>query len=268
MPLITSFGRFAAVTLITVTMSAVDSSAQVRGRFVEIQLSDSASAVVHMAPTDGSVTVLTPEGIFSLRADSSVLASWARASAALPGPVSGSRGVSTGQPVLSGSQLRATDESGSAMRLIRLSEDVDAAYHLTVSNGAWDYGVRVNPDRAPRLLAALTGRDAPELTWRDFRVAPEPTSGYHPARPASGNRGPKYPSGAELRRQSGRVQAQFAIGPDGRARRETLLIIRSTHPLFALAVRDAIPSMRFAPATRDGIPVADTVVQQFEFRVP
>jgi len=259
--------RVATIMLLGVATGPLDLGAQPVGRSVHLQLSDSASAVVHMAVTDGSVTVFTPDGIFRLTADSSMLAAWAQASAALPGPAAGLRAGSARQAMLAGSQLRATDESGNAMRLIRLSDDSAAQYHLTVSNGAWDYGVRIAADRVPVLLAALAGRDAPELKWSAARVATESASAYDPARPAPGNHAPKYPAGAGLRGQSGHVQAQFAVGADGRVRPETLLIMRSTHPLFALAVRDAIRSMRFAPATRDGIPVRDTVVQRFEFRI-
>ncbi len=248
--------------------AATGASAQSRGRLARIQLSDSVWAVVHIGSTDPSFMVHTPQGIFRLRADSSALASWAKAAASLAGPASGSGGGPDAQPMLSGSRLRATDESGNAMRLIRLADDTLSAYQLTVSNGAWDYAVRIAPDRVPLLFAALTGRDAGGLTWREPLVEIENPPGYRPALTVSGNRAPRYPPLAELHGQAGQVRAQFTIGPDGRVRPETLLIVHSSHPLFARAVRDAIPSMRFTPATRDGIPVDDTVFQQFEFRVP
>src|SRR4029077_5209718 len=63
-----------------------DLSAQPPGRSARIVLSDSMSVFIHLGSTDTSITVYTPEGIFRLAAGSSALASWAKASAALPGP--------------------------------------------------------------------------------------------------------------------------------------------------------------------------------------
>lgn len=261
---------FGLVTLLTTAVSAVDVGAQSRGRSVRVQLSDSSWANVLIDAKDPHIIVYTPQGIFRLNADASTLAAWARAAAALPSPAPDTgAGATAAAARLTGSLLRATDESGNAMRLIRLSGDSGSAYHLAVSNGAWSYGERMAPERASLFLAALAGREATGLKWAEPPVMIESSGpGYRPPQVTPHNPAPKYPTRAELRGQAGEVSAQFTVGPDGWARPETLRIVRSSHPLFALAVRDAIPAMRFAPATRDGMPVEEVVFQRFEFRVP
>jgi TonB family protein len=119
------------------------------------------------------------------------------------------------------------------------------------------------------LLHALAGDEADGLKWK-----PEPPHGdsyppdYRAPEPARDNPRPRYPPRAELALASGEVVAQFNIDSTGRIRRESLLIVRSTHPLFSLAVREALPSMRFRPATRSGVPIETTVSQEFQFRIP
>jgi TonB family protein len=154
------------------------------------------------------------------------------------------------------------------MRLVRLSGDSLSAYTLGASNGAWEFGSQVPPGKVGMLLHALAGDEADGLKWN-----PDAPLGFYPpdfrnAEPARDNPRPRYPPRAELALASGEVVAQFKIDTTGRIRRESLLIVRSTHPLFSLAVRDALPSMRFRPATRSGVPVETTVSQEFQFRIP
>jgi TonB family protein len=215
------------------------------------------------------VMLYTPQGIFRLPAEIHALASWAEAVANLPPAVIKPDSAPNAPPSLPGIVLRATDESGNAMRLLRLSGDSAWPYHLSASNGAWEYGERVSAAKASLLLLALSGRDGADLTWEAYSPTEETRDpAYRPATMAPDNPRPRYPPRAELRGLPGAVRVQFTIGSDGRVRPETLLIVRSTHPLFALAVRNAIPSMRFAPATRNGIPIEDIVFQEFQFRSP
>ena len=102
---------------------------------------------------------------------------------------------------------------------------------------------------------ALTGGEGEGLTWKPY--GPSATIGayqsdFREAEPAPDNPAPRYPARAELGCAAGEVVTQFTIDADGRVPRESLLIVRSTHPLFSIAVRDALPSMRFRPATRFG----------------
>jgi len=155
------------------------------------------------------------------------------------------------------------------MRLVRLSSDSLSAYTLGASNGAWEFGSQIPPGKVGMLFHALAGDEAAGLKW-----SPDPphADSYPPdfrnAEPAPHNPRPRYPARAERALASGEVVAQFKIDTNGRVRRESLLIVRSTHPLFSLAVREALPSMRFLPATRSGVPVETTVFQEFQFKLP
>jgi TonB family protein len=263
-----SRGRNAGLLVLVATAAfTCDLSAQAPGRSTHITLSDSMSVFIHLGSTDTSITAFTPEGVFRLAASSSALASWAKASAALPGPKPQSE-AGSGKMSFSATILRASDESGNAMRLVRLSSDSLSAYTLGASNGAWEFGSQVPPGKVGMLLHALAGDEADGLKWR-----PDPPQGSYPpdfrnAEPAPHNPRPRYPPRAELAEASGEVVAQFKIDPTGRIRRESLLIVRSTHPLFSLAVREALQSMRFRPATLAGVPIETTVIQQFQFRLP
>jgi TonB family protein len=256
------------VALVATAAFACELSAQTSSRYTHISLSDSTWVFIHLGGSDTSITAYTPDGIFRLAASSSALASWAKASAALPGPKPQS-GAESDKMSFSASILRASDESGNAMRFLRLSADSPSAYAFAASNGAWESATRIPPEKVGMLFRALAGDDADGLKW-----SPEPPhadsypSDYRQAEPARDNPRPRYPARAELGRASGDVVAQFKIDPSGRVPRESLLIVRSTHPLFSLAVREALPAMRFKPATRSGVPVETTVIQEFQFRLP
>jgi TonB family protein len=254
--------------LVATAAFACELSAQTSSRYTHISLSDSTSVLIYLGGADTSITAFTPQGIFRLRASSSALASWAKASAALPGPKP-QPAADSDKLSFSASILRASDESGNAMRFLRLSADSPSAYGFAVSNGAWEFATRIPPEKVGLLFHALAGDEADGLKWK-----PEPPHGdsyppdYRGPEPAPGNPAPHYPARAELGRASGNVFAQFNVDANGRVRRESLLIVRSTHPLFSLAVREALPSMRFRPATRSGVPVETTVSQEFQFRIP
>ena len=256
-------------TFLATAAFACQLGAQPPGRSARISLSDSISVFIHLGGTDTSITASTPQGVFRLRADSTALAAWAKSSASLPGPTPESGTGSNGKMMFSGSVLKASDESGNAMRLSRLSGDSLPVYALAASNGAWEFSGRIAPEKIGALFHALAGTEGQGLTWQpDPPRADSAEPGFRPAEAAPDNPHPRYPARAELGRAAGEVVAQFTIGPDGRVVPKSLLIVRATHPLFALAVRDALPSMRFLPATRSGVPVATVVLQMFDFRLP
>lgn len=263
-----SRGRNPGLLILVATASfACELSAQTSGRSTKISLSDSMSVFIHLGSTDTSITVYTPEGIFRLAASSSALVSWAKASAALPAPKPQS--AESEKPSFSATILRASDESGNAMRFLRLSADSPSAYAFAASNGAWEFGTRIPPEKASMLFYALAGDEADGLKWSsDSPRAYSRPSEFRETEPARDNPAPHYPARAELGRASGNVVAQFTVDVNGRVRPESLLIVRSTHPLFSLAVREALPSMRFRPAMNSGVPVETTVTQEFQFRIP
>jgi protein TonB len=79
---------------------------------------------------------------------------------------------------------------------------------------------------------------------------------------------PKYPAVLESSGIPGEVQAQFVVGTSGKAEMNTFKVLKSTNELFASAVRNVLPRMRFSPAQIGGKPVPQLVQQSFMFAVP
>lgn len=79
--------------------------------------------------------------------------------------------------------------------------------------------------------------------------------------------GPSYPD--ELRAQGvqGEVLVEFAVDSTGRADPRSFQVVESTHPLFAQAVRDALPGMLFTPAVANGHRVRQLVRLPMKFRL-
>ena len=65
----------------------------------------------------------------------------------------------------------------------------------------------------------------------------------------------------------GRVTATFVVDTAGRAEPATFRALESSDIAFTEAVREALPKMRFVPATVAGIKVRMWVEQAFEFRM-
>lgn len=66
----------------------------------------------------------------------------------------------------------------------------------------------------------------------------------------------------------GSVLVQFVVGRDGNVDMSTLKVVKSDHELFTAAVRTALESMQFDPATKDGEPVRQMLQMPFQFSVP
>jgi protein TonB len=78
---------------------------------------------------------------------------------------------------------------------------------------------------------------------------------------------PQYPDALRSSGVEGKVDAEFIVNEKGRAERESLKILSTSHKLFADAVTRALPQMRFKPAKIGGKPVSQLVQQQFVFRL-
>jgi periplasmic protein TonB len=63
----------------------------------------------------------------------------------------------------------------------------------------------------------------------------------------------------------GEVLAQFVVDAEGRADASTFKVLKSSHELFAAAVKSCLPSMRFIPAEAGGRRVSQIVQQPFVF---
>ncbi|MBL0173371.1 MAG: TonB family protein [Gemmatimonadaceae bacterium] len=79
--------------------------------------------------------------------------------------------------------------------------------------------------------------------------------------------GPVYPPTLMAKGIEGSVLATFVVDTSGRPDVDTYIALESTNPLFSLAVRDALPRMKFRPAKRNNEPVRQQVELRFSFRV-
>lgn len=77
----------------------------------------------------------------------------------------------------------------------------------------------------------------------------------------------RYPDLMRASRTNGEVLAQFVVDTNGVALPGTFKAIKATNPLFTQSVKDALPDMRFTPATIGGRPVRQLVQQPFYFTV-
>jgi TonB family protein len=81
----------------------------------------------------------------------------------------------------------------------------------------------------------------------------------------SGSRTPKYPELLRRAGVEGEVLVSFDVDEAGQPDVATIKVIQSTHDLFSVAVREALPGMRFRPAERGGRKVKLTVQEPFTF---
>jgi TonB family protein len=82
-----------------------------------------------------------------------------------------------------------------------------------------------------------------------------------------GSAAPIYPPDLIEQMLFGSVLTHFVIDTSGHVDMGTVEIISSAHPLFVQSVRDAMPGMRFYPASVGGRKVRQLVEQRFEFRL-
>ena len=88
-----------------------------------------------------------------------------------------------------------------------------------------------------------------------------------PAILAPGNPQPRYPESLRRASVTGMVVAEFVVDTAGRAELATLRLVRSDYELFASAVREALPRMRFVPAEARGRKVRQLVRVPFAFEL-
>jgi periplasmic protein TonB len=77
---------------------------------------------------------------------------------------------------------------------------------------------------------------------------------------------PEYPSGLLVREIEGDAVLKVLVGTDGRVREA--IVVRASHPDFGkAAVKQALKSWRFVPATRGGKPVEDWQTIPIRFNI-
>ena len=84
---------------------------------------------------------------------------------------------------------------------------------------------------------------------------------------APGSTAPRYPEILKSAGVEGEVLAQFVVDTTGRAENGSFKVLKTSHELFALAVKNALPGMRFLPAEVGGKKVKQLVQQPFVFAI-
>jgi TonB family protein len=83
--------------------------------------------------------------------------------------------------------------------------------------------------------------------------------------PARRSIAPAYPDSLKRAKVNGEVVAKFVVDTSGRVTIESIEILSSTNQLFAIAVLEALPRMKFSPAELNKKKVSQVVQQPFIF---
>jgi len=86
-------------------------------------------------------------------------------------------------------------------------------------------------------------------------------------RPVPGNRGPRYPEGLRAKHIAGNVRVRFVVDEEGYVILRTVRVLESTRPEFAQAVQASVGDLRFFPAKRNGVAVAQIACMPMSFRI-
>jgi TonB family protein len=78
---------------------------------------------------------------------------------------------------------------------------------------------------------------------------------------------PEYPETMALRRVEGAAVLRFVIDSTGLVDMATVRVMSATHSAFARSVLEAMPKMKFRPASIAGHPVRLLVEQAFSFKI-
>lgn len=88
-----------------------------------------------------------------------------------------------------------------------------------------------------------------------------------PVTEASNTQRPRYPDILKSAGVEGEVLAQFVVDTTGHVEINTFKVLKTSHELFAAAVRSALPGMRFIPAEVGNKRVRQLVQQPFVFAI-
>jgi periplasmic protein TonB len=95
------------------------------------------------------------------------------------------------------------------------------------------------------------------LTMTEVDVLPQPIGGLVPY----------YPEALRRTGVSGQVLLEYVIGSSGWVDSSSVQVLRSSHPAFSDAAREALRGMHFRPARRSGRPVMVLVRQAIRFEI-
>lgn len=132
----------------------------------------------------------------------------------------------------------------------------------------WTKEGRVQP-RAPRRRASDPSASSTVAAMVERQEVYTEADVDTPARPdPEVQLEPMYPDSLYAAGATGWVLAEFVVMADGQVRWETIDVVTATHPLFGDAVRRALITSRFFPATRLGRRVSQVVQMPFRFTLP
>ena len=144
--------------------------------------------------------------------------------------------------------------------------DIDLSMRVTARDDSAAASIDGNVGRCRRgdvyvgrVSSRATAPDA-EHVFFEFQVE-------HPARRLPDGVTLRYPDMLRASRTNGEVLAQFVVDTSGHPVPETFKVLTTTHVLFAQSVKDALPDMRFSPATIAGRPVRQLVQAPFNFTI-
>lgn len=136
--------------------------------------------------------------------------------------------------------------------------DIDLNKKVTDANDFSGKGV------AGGIAKGVVGGTGPVVndnqTYFEFQV--EKPAASDPSNPP-----PNYPEALRSSGLEGEVDAQFVVDVNGRADMSTFKVLKATNDLFAAAVRNALPHMKFFPAEVGGHKVRQVVQQAFQFNL-
>jgi protein TonB len=129
----------------------------------------------------------------------------------------------------------------------------------SVTNESDFTGKGVQGGKASGIVGGLVPTDQTQ-TYFEFQVE-------KPVVSAPGSSAPRYPEILKSAGVEGEVLAQFVVDTTGRAESGSFKVLKTSHELFALAVKNALPGMRFLPAEVGGKKVKQLVQQPFVFAI-
>lgn len=123
-----------------------------------------------------------------------------------------------------------------------------------------EFEQRRSTSSAPAAGAGSAPVRAPDQPYRDFEVEKPVTLAPHSATP-------HYPDILRRAGVEGEAIVSFVVDTLGRVDINSFTVVRASHGLFAAAVRNALPQMRFHPAETGQGKVRQVVQQPFTFSI-
>lgn len=162
------------------------------------------------------------------------------------------------------------DTGGSAPVLARTTTDSSGVFYLNApAPGA--YRIAFEASAGHEFLAPVRFASKEEVVQREYMLEVTTSRTYFEfevekqARGIPGNRAPHYPDRMRNAGIEGEVLMQFVVDTLGVPEMNTVKVLRSTYPDFTIAVRGALPQLRFYPAEIAGRPVRQLVQMPFVF---